>query len=262
MSACRNRIQESVAGRGARPRAGRRVPPVPSRQSRRPVVRSRPYRRANRRRRSSSRSARSPWAGSAASVPASVAPAFSVGMTTSSLRRHALQAAPPRTQNLAQCGWLRRTAPDALGQRARPARTADRRAAACRPRRRDAARPCASPPCAADAHITLSGDFFRMPQQAVVISGTSTRRIHLREQHQGRRDCCASIGDAEVGEQAGIARAHFVVGLVREVAAGDVNVEAASRQPDQPVDRRLPAPAPRSASCSDLARSDRPRRGS
>jgi hypothetical protein len=25
----------------------------------------------------------------------------------------------------------------------------------------------------ADAHITLSGDFFRMPQQEVVISGTS-----------------------------------------------------------------------------------------
>jgi hypothetical protein len=27
----------------------------------------------------------------------------------------------------------------------------------------------------AEAHITLSGDFLRMPQQAVVISGTSTR---------------------------------------------------------------------------------------
>ena len=39
----------------------------------------------------------------------------------------------------------------------------------------------------AEAHITSSGDLCRMPQQAVVISGTSRCGVHLREQHQPHR---------------------------------------------------------------------------
>ena len=52
------------------------------------------------------------------------------------------------------------------------------------------------------AHITLSGDLRRMPQQAVVISGTSAVGVHLREEHQ--RDRIVGVErDAVFGEQPG-----------------------------------------------------------
>src|SRR5262249_20307862 len=85
----------------------------------------------------------------------------------------ALHAAPPSTQNLAQCGWLSGTAPVALarlGPRFHNASYGSNvQATTLGP---------AAPLCFTTirevAHITLSGDLPRIPQQAVVISGTST----------------------------------------------------------------------------------------
>ena len=58
------------------------------------------------------------------------------------------------------------------------------------------------------AHITLSGDLFRMPQHASVISGTSTVASISGKDHQ--RDRVVGVErDAELGEEAGRNRARI-----------------------------------------------------
>ena len=139
-----------------------------------------------------------------------------------------------------------------------PARSARHRAAACRPAPPDARAPLRFTTMRAEAHITSSGDLCRMPQQDVVISGTSRMRVHLREQHQLHR--VERIDrHAEFGEQPRIAGAQYVVRFAGKMPAGDVQRETVPRQPGQSVHAsppNCPARAPPRASpvCGGRAR--------
>ena len=102
------------------------------------------------------------------------------------VRRHWLQAAPPSTQNLAQCGWLRRHGTDAFGQRVAELELR----VVGQQRAGDDGRPLGALALHHHARARRTSrcraTSSRMPQQAVVISGTSTRGVHLRKQHQRR----------------------------------------------------------------------------
>jgi len=83
-----------------------------------------------------------------------------------------------------------------------------------------------------EAHITLSGERWRMSQHASVISGTG-RRVHFGKQHQGHRIARVQR-DALGGEQAGEAGAQGGLRLVSERgAAGDRHVQPGAGQPAQ-----------------------------
>ncbi len=93
------------------------------------------------------------------------------------------------------------------------------------------------------AHITLSGDFPRMPQHASVISGTSAA-ASISGKTISRTGSSASIATLQLGEQLGETGADLRLRFTRQPAARDMQSEAVSREPQEAVDRRLPtAPA-------------------
>ena len=94
-----------------------------------------------------------------------------------------------------------------------------------------------------DAHIMSPGLLFRMAQQRVVISGTSSSAVHLGQQHELRR-ICGSMGQPCSCYQLPIARARVGFAFVPARAAGDRDLEAAPGQPIQAGDGFRPGACP------------------
>ena len=68
-----------------------------------------------------------------------------------------------------------------------------------------------------EAHMMSSGDWPRMSQQPVVISGTSTDGVHFREDHELAGVVRVNV-HAEVGEETGEASAQFAFFVAPERA--------------------------------------------
>ena len=90
-----------------------------------------------------------------------------------------------------------------------------------------------------EAHITSRGLLCRMPQQAVVISGTS-----CAPSISGNSVSCSGIvrvdGPAARGEELGVARARVGLALAPARAPGDRDAKPVGRQPVEPVEGLVP----------------------
>ena len=97
---------------------------------------------------------------------------------------HAEHRAPPRTQNLAQCGCVQRHRAVRLGQRPAELETAGHRAAACRPAPPHAAPRAGRTTMRALAHMTLCGALAEDAPAGGGDLGHIGLRVHLGKQHQ------------------------------------------------------------------------------
>ncbi len=88
--------------------------------------------------------------------------------------------------------------------------------------------------------MTLCGDLPRMPQHASVISGTSAASVDLGKHHQPHRVFSVDR-HLQLGKQPGKAGANLRFRFAGQPPARDVHGKTVARQPQEAVDRRLPA---------------------